>query len=318
MVWKNSVDIGDEERDSDFGRKAPVAWRPKGLRAISAAATALLISGAFILPSHHVTVTNGSVYDLMGTYKDQPVLTVEGERKTTGEIYTSELRVTGAPGATSDSGASAFYAWWSTSSTTAGHGYLSMPSLAVYPHGTSNSTESYSAGENPAIAAAGTYLGYTPQVHAQEQISATSFPDLMLTLAIINKSSSEKLMADPPDLSQPVDRMAVNIYRDRMTGSARVDANGSVHSVGGLRFKLRSAGENWSPYFMIAREDCSAVAAIAAEHPRDVQYIRDRDKNTGEAVLENIRIIPVENVDQAVDAMRLIRDSKDDSLPTCS
>ncbi|MDO5751052.1 MAG: hypothetical protein Q4P78_07650 [Rothia sp. (in: high G+C Gram-positive bacteria)] len=284
------------------------AWRPKGLRARSAAATLLLIAGAFVAPSHHTTVTGGPLYDAMGQYQGQDVLTVQEQKATTGEIYVLSLRATGIPGGSADSGAQAFTAWLALSSASSGYQYLAVPTELMYPHGASNADT-----QNPDAArlAAQNYLGRPVQV--QVNVPEANSQDLMLTLAMINKLSAEKLMADPPDLSQPVNRREVNIYRDRLTGSARVNADGTVHSAGALEYKLRAAGENFAPYFIIAQEDCEQLAHIK---PSSRMYIRDR--TDGIPYYEEIRIIPVSTVDGAVQAMRLIRDSKDNELPRCS
>lgn len=125
---------------------------------------------------------------------------------------------------------------------------------------------------------------------------------LMLTLGTIEKLGDKSLLSAGSLSGQNL-----------IAGTGTIDAEGKVGAIGGLRYKIMAAAEKGAHIFLVPRDNCDDVAAMQAA---DAQAMRYRTEDGGS---EQIRIVAVDNLDQAVLSLEKIRDEGEQAqgLPTC-
>lgn len=125
---------------------------------------------------------------------------------------------------------------------------------------------------------------------------------LMLALGTIEKVGEKSLLASGP-LSES----------NYVAGTGTINAEGKVGPIGGAKYKIIAAGDKGVAVFLVPKENCSDVNEMRKSNPELLKY---RDSN---GQRQQMQIVAVENLDQAVQSLERIRDKgiHTDGLPTC-
>ena len=124
----------------------------------------------------------------------------------------------------------------------------------------------------------------------------------MLALGTIEKVGEKSLLASGP-LSES----------NYVAGTGTINAEGKVGPIGGAKYKIIAAGDKGVAVFLVPKENCSDVTEMRKSNPELLKY---RDSN---GQRQQMQIVAVENLDQAVQSLERIRDKgiHTDGLPTC-
>ena len=127
----------------------------------------------------------------------------------------------------------------------------------------------------------------------------------MLTLGTIDKLTEQSLLA-------PEDAGNEESARSYIAGTGTIDASGKVGAIGGIKYKIIASGHHGAHYFLAPRENCGDLQEIRRTDPDVFKYYR------GETPAGDMQVIPVDNVDEAVDALTKIKNgAAPDQFPTC-
>ena len=128
---------------------------------------------------------------------------------------------------------------------------------------------------------------------------------LMLTLGTIDKLTEQSLLA-------PEGAGNEDSARSYVAGTGTIDASGKVGAIGGIKYKIIASGRHGAHYFLAPRENCDDLQEIRRTDPNVFKYYR------GETPAGDMQVIPVDNVDEAVDALTKIKNgAAPDQFPTC-
>ena len=128
---------------------------------------------------------------------------------------------------------------------------------------------------------------------------------LMLTLGTIDKLTEQSLLA-------PEGAGNEDSARSYVAGTGTIDASGKVGAIGGIKYKIIASGHHGAHYFLAPRENCGDLQEIRRTDPDVFKYYR------GETPAGDMQVIPVDNVDEAVDALTKIKNgAAPEQFPTC-
>lgn len=232
----------------------------------------LMFAFAFVVPVPYVVVRPSSTLDTLGEHEGRPVVEISGPARvypTNGRLLLTTVGV-GARGERHRLG-SLLRAWWDTDKAV-------VPKESVYPDGKSveQVVEANLGGmkkaQDNATAAALTYLGMsTEQARPAFHTGKVGGPSagLFLALGIVDKLSEQDLTGGRT-----------------IAGTGAIDADGRVGRIGGLPMKLLAAKRDHATVFVLPRAECGEA---------------------GRAGSGGLRLVPVETLSGAVDALNALR-----------
>lgn len=256
--------------------------RPKAVAVCALPVVALLATAVFA-PLPFSLAQPGLTANVLGENKGEPVITISGAptRRTSGQLRMTTIEATG-PDASVSLG-DVLSAWFATDKAV-------MPRDSVYPSGGSvKEIEQHNANEmkesqDSATQAALGYLHEKGDVKVTLKLADVGGPSagLLFSLGIIDKLDGDGGGGD--------------LTGGRVVaGTGTIDADGKVGAVGGVSLKTQAAHRDGATVFLVPKAECSDAKA---ELPK------------------NLRLIPVTNLDGAVNALVALEKNKG-SVPSC-
>lgn len=252
------------------------------------AGAALVLSA--LIPSPYVFRQPGPAFDTLGTdtttSSGSEVIGITGAETypTTGALYMLTVNVAGNPDAQPS--------WLQTAWAFFGSSSAVMPIEAYFPAGTSTEDEEaeneelMASSQQAAIDAALVHLGLDEDAARPEvtiSLSDVGGPSagLMFTLAIIDKLTPGSLTGG-----------------EAVAGTGTISADGTVGAIGGARQKVVTVADKGVKWFLLPSSNCSDLA--------------------DGGLPEGVRAIPVDTLDDALDALSVISTTRTASgLPEC-
>ncbi|MFE1285512.1 PDZ domain-containing protein [Streptomyces sp. NPDC058751] len=256
--------------------------RPQAVAVCALPFVALLATAVFA-PLPFSLAQPGLTANVLGENKGEQVITISGAptRKTSGELRMTTIEATG-PDAKVSLG-DVLGAWFATDKAV-------MPRDSVYPSGGSvKEIEQHNANEmkesqDDATEAALGYLHEKGDVKVTLKLADVGGPSagLLFSLGIVDKLDGDGSGGD--------------LTGGRVVaGTGTIDADGKVGAVGGVSLKTQAARRDGATVFLVPKAECSDAKA---ELP------------------EGLRLIPVSDLDGAVDALVALERNKG-SVPAC-
>lgn len=270
---------------SDTPPPVPPPPRPGRRRRRTLALCALpvvgLLAAVCLAPLPFTLAQPGITANVLGSYKGQQVITVEGADQDTpsrGELRMVTIAATG-PQAQVRIG-DVVHGWFATDREV-------LPTSAVYPVGDSvrqierHGRKQMRTSQHHAVSAALDELGLSPDdVHVTLRLADVGGPSagLLFTLGIIDE------LGDNGDLTGG----------RTIAGTGTITADGQVGPVGGVPLKTQAAHRDGATVFLVPKAEC---ADALSELPPDM------------------RLVPVTTLDGALQALKALRSG--DSVPHC-
>jgi PDZ domain-containing protein len=227
---------------------------------------------AFSVPMPYVTLTPGSTHDTLGTDRGRPVIEISGPvtvYPTQGHLLLTTIHASRRD--ESRRLGPLLASWWADDESV-------VPKSSVYPKGKSveqvveKNLKDMTTSQDAATLAALGYLGKSPdQIRVTLNLSEVGGPSagLFFALGIVDKLTEGELTGGRT-----------------IAGTGSIDANGKVGKIGGLPLKLQAAKRDGAQVFMLPRAECDE-ADRAGDH--------------------GLRIVPVETLTDAVDALNALK-----------
>ncbi|MGD9486147.1 S16 family serine protease [Streptomyces sp. TRM70308] len=260
-----------------------LAARRGPVLALCALACAALLAVAALVPLPYTLVQPGVTADVLGEHRGEPVITVRGGPATPepseGELLMTTIAAT--PPDASVGLADVFSGWLADDRAV-------LPTDVVYPVGDSpreireHNRGEMTASQTDARAAAFGALGLSgDDVEVTLRLDEIGGPSagLLFALGIV-----EKVEGGGDDLTGG----------RTIAGTGTIAADGTVGPVGGVPLKTQAARRDGAEVFLVPRAEC---AQAGAELP------------------DGLRLVPVETLDGALDALAALRDGG--TVPTC-
>ncbi|WP_093840623.1 S16 family serine protease [Streptomyces aidingensis] len=257
--------------------------RRPALIGLCAALVTLLLAVAALLPLPFSVALPGETVDVQGRSGGEPVIRISGTgvREPEGELRMTTIQATG-PDATVRL-PDVVSGWFSDERAV-------MPRDAVYPVGRSPreireyNAEQMTASQDAAAEAALALLDLTGQgIEVELTLRDVGGPSagLLFALGIVNLLAGD---GEGGDLTGG--RV--------IAGTGTIGADGTVGPVGGVPLKTQAARRDGATVFLVPREECGDAAG---------------------GLPEGLRLIPVETLRGAVDALRALADGG--PVPAC-
>ncbi|MDI2131394.1 S16 family serine protease [Yinghuangia seranimata] len=239
----------------------------------------------FTVPLPYTVITPGDTADTLGTVNGQPVIAVEGAvpQPTNGELLLTTIRAV-------DPDQKLYLtdlldSWFNDDEAV-------RPKQAVYPADKSKKqieaevTKQMAESQSSAVTAAMAYLNaHYDDKYKKEPVTVTLHLDdvggpsagLMFSLGIVDKLGT------------------VNLTGGKVVaGTGAIKDNGEVGEIGGVEMKVKAAKRDGATVFLLPKQECKAADPAAPE---------------------GLRLVPVESLTQAVDALTALQNGG--KVPSC-
>ncbi|MBT2383805.1 PDZ domain-containing protein [Streptomyces sp. ISL-11] len=265
----------------------PTAARSRRARTLAVCAVpvvALLAMAAFV-PLPFTLAQPGTTVNVLGTDGGKPVISLSGakSRATKGQLRLTTIVATGPH--VDVTLADVVRDWFRTDRAV-------MPHDSVYPVGDSDQeVEKHNASEmkesqDAATQAALRYLHRSPgEVKADLSAGTIGGPSagLLFTLGIIDKLDGDGRGGD--------------LTGGRtIAGTGTIEPDGTVGPVGGVPLKTQAARRDGATIFLVPKKECSDAQANLPE---------------------GLRLIPVDDLGDAVTSLRALASGQRDKIPSC-
>ncbi|MFC5722779.1 S16 family serine protease [Streptomyces gamaensis] len=253
--------------------------------AICAAPVVALLAVAALAPLPFTIAQPGGTVNVLGADSGKQVISLKGVpgRTTDGQLRMTTIVVTGPQ--VDVRLRDVVSAWFRTDRAV-------MPRSAVYPAGSAKENEQHNAEEmkksqTAAEQAALNYLHRSPdQVKVDLNLADVGGPSagLLFTLGIIDKIDGDGRGGDLTG-------------GKTIAGTGTIAPNGDVGEVGGVPLKTQAAKRDGASVFLLPRKEC---AAAKQDSPK------------------GLRLVPVDKLNDAVDALKALAAGQDDKVPSCA
>jgi PDZ domain-containing protein len=233
----------------------------------------------FLAPLPYTVIMPGDTANTLGSDHGVPVIEIQGAptHPTDGELLLTTIRATD-PNAKLHL-ADLFKAWFNDDQAV-------VPKKSVYPEGKSTqqivaqNTHEMVESQDHATVAALNYLKLDPnQVKVKLNLADVGGPSagLMFSLGIVDELGPESLTGGKT-----------------IAGTGTIDDSGKVGEIGGVEMKTKAAKRDGATVFLLPKAEC---------------------KKAKDAAPGGLRLVPVESLSQAVDALKALETGG--KVPSC-